>query len=88
MEFTFAREGLYITDLIGQGANTITGDYSRGAIGFWIKNGEITYPVNEVTVAGNLKSMFKHMTPASDLEFLYAVDAPTVRIDGMSLAGK
>ena len=82
------KEGLYITDLIGQGANTITGDYSRGAIGFWIKNGEITYPVNEVTVAGNLKSMFKHMTPASDLEFLYAVDAPTVRSDGMSLAGK
>ncbi|MSO98716.1 MAG: TldD/PmbA family protein [Rhodospirillaceae bacterium] len=81
-------EGLYVTDLIGQGVNTLTGDYSRGAIGFWIKNGEITYPVNEVTIAGNLKSMFKHMTPATDLEFLFGVDAPTVRIDGMSLAGK
>ncbi len=82
------KDGLYITDLIGQGANTMTGDYSRGAIGFWIKNGEITYPVNEVTVAGNLKTMFRHMTPATDLEFGHGVDAPTVRIDGMSLAGK
>jgi PmbA protein len=82
------KDGMYITDLIGQGVNTITGDYSRGAIGFWIKNGQLTDPVNEVTVAGNLKSMFKHLTPASDLEFLFGVDAPTVRIDGMSLAGK
>jgi PmbA protein len=82
------KDGMYITDLIGQGVNTITGDYSRGAIGFWIKNGQLTHPVNEVTVAGNLKSMFKHLTPASDLEFLFGVDAPTVRIDGMSLAGK
>jgi PmbA protein len=82
------KEGLYVTDLIGQGVNTITGDYSRGAIGFWIRNGELTHPVNEVTIAGNLKSMFKRMTPASDLEFLFGVDAPTVRIDGMTLAGK
>jgi PmbA protein len=81
-------DGLYVTDLIGQGVNTITGDYSRGAIGFWIRKGELTYPVNEVTIAGNLKSMFKRLTPASDLEFLYGIDAPTVRIDGMSLAGK
>ncbi len=82
------KEGLYVTDLIGQGVNGITGDYSRGAIGFWIKNGELTYPVNEVTIAGNLKDMFKHTTPATDLELLYGVDAPTVRIDGMTLAGK
>lgn len=82
------KDGLYVTDLIGQGVSGITGDYSRGAIGFWIKNGELTHPVNEVTIAGNLKSMFKRLTPASDLELLYGVDAPTVRIDGMSLAGK
>lgn len=80
-------DGLYVTDLMGQGVNGITGDYSRGATGFWIKNGKLTHPVNEVTLAGNLKSMFKHLTPASDLEFLFGIDAPTVRIDGMSLAG-
>jgi PmbA protein len=79
--------GLYVTDLVGQGVNTITGDYSRGAVGYWIEKGELTHPVNEVTVAGNLKSMFKRLTPASDLEFLHGVDAPTVRIDGMTLAG-
>lgn len=82
------RDGLYVTDLIGQGVNGITGDYSRGAIGFWIKDGELAYPVNGVTIAGNLKSMFKHLTPATDLELLYGIDAPTVRIDGMTLAGK
>ncbi|MDX2142230.1 MAG: TldD/PmbA family protein [Rhodospirillaceae bacterium] len=79
--------GLYVTDLVGQGVNGITGDYSRGAVGYWIEKGELTHPVNEITIAGNLKSMFKHLTPASDLEFQYGVDAPTVRIDGMSLAG-
>jgi PmbA protein len=82
------RQGLYVTDLVGQGVNGVTGDYSRGAVGFWIENGELTYPVNEVTIAGNLKAMFRRTTPASDLEFRYGVDAPTVRIDGMSLAGK
>jgi PmbA protein len=82
------RQGLYVTDLVGQGVNGVTGDYSRGAVGFWIENGELTHPVNEVTIAGNLKSMFRRLTPASDLEFRYGVDAPTVRIDGMSLAGK
>ncbi len=81
------KEGLFVTDLVGQGVNGVTGDYSRGAAGFWIENGEITYPVHEVTVAGNLKDMFKRITPASDLELLYGVDAPTLRIDGMSLAG-
>jgi PmbA protein len=82
------RQGLYVTDLVGQGVNGITGDYSRGAVGFWIEKGELTHPVHEVTIAGNLKAMFKHLTPASDLEFLFGVDAPTVRIDGMSLAGR
>ncbi|MCB2107955.1 MAG: TldD/PmbA family protein [Rhodobacteraceae bacterium] len=80
-------QGLYVTDLVGQGVNGITGDYSRGAVGFWIENGELTHPVHEVTIAGNLKSMFRRLTPASDLEFRYGIDTPTIRIDGMSLAG-
>lgn len=79
--------GLYVTELIGFGVNQITGDYSRGASGFWIENGEITYPVSEVTIAGNLKHMFMHLTPANDLEFTFATNAPTIRIDGMTVAG-
>lgn len=81
------KSGLFITELIGMGVNGVTGDYSRGASGFWIENGEITHPVSEITVAGNLTDMFKSLTPADDLEFLYGVDAPSVRIDGMTLAG-
>ena len=81
------KEGLFVTDLVGQGVNGVTGDYSRGAVGFWIENGEITYPVHEITVAGNLKDMFKRLTPANDLEMRYGIDAPTLRIDGMTLAG-
>ena len=81
------KEGFYVTDLVGMGVNGVTGDYSRGAVGFWIENGALTYPVHEVTVAGNLKEMFKRMTAANDLEFRYGIDAPTLRIDGMSLAG-
>ncbi len=65
----------------------ITGDYSRGAAGFWIENGELAYPVSEITVAGNLKDMFRNLTPADDLEFRYGTDAPTIRIDGMTVAG-
>jgi PmbA protein len=79
--------GFYVTELIGMGVNNVTGDYSRGAGGFWIENGEIAYPVNEVTIAGNLKDMFMHMTPADDLEFKRATNAPTVRVDGMTIAG-
>ena len=82
------KSGLYITELIGMGVNGLTGDYSRGAAGFWIENGEITYPVSEVTVAGNLNEMFLNLTAASDLEYRYGIDAPTLRIDGMTLAGK
>jgi PmbA protein len=70
------------------GINGLTGDYSRGAAGYWIENGEITYPVSEVTVAGNLNDMFLNLTTANDLEYRYGVDAPTLRIDGMTLAGK
>ena len=81
------KEGLFVTDLSGQGVNGVTGDYSRGAVGFWIENGQITYPVHEITIAGNLKDMFKRITPANDLDLRYGIDAPTVRIDGMSLAG-
>ena len=80
-------EGLYVTDLFGQGVNGVTGDYSRGCAGFWIQNGEITHAVNEMTIAGNLKTMFQSLTPANDLTLRYGVDAPTVRIDGMMVAG-
>lgn len=78
--------GVYVTDLIGQGVNLITGDYSRGAAGFLIENGEITHPVNEITVAGTLQSMFRELTPANDLEFRYGVNVPTLRIEGMTVA--
>jgi PmbA protein len=81
------KQGLYITSLMGQGVNGVTGDYSRGAAGFWIENGQIAYPVSEITVAGNLKDMFRNLTPASDLERRYGIDAPTLRIDGMTVAG-
>ncbi len=80
-------EGFYVVELIGMGVNGVTGDYSRGATGFWIEKGALTYPVSEVTVAGNLKDMFMALTPANDLEFRYAVNAPTVRIEGMTVAG-
>ncbi len=79
--------GLYVTELIGMGINQITGDYSRGATGFWIENGEIAFPVSELTVAGNLKDMFANLTPADDLVFRYGTDAPTIRVDGMTVAG-
>ena len=80
-------EGLYITELMGQGVNGLTGDYSRGAAGFWIEKGQLAYPVNELTVAGNLKEMFLTLVPASDLEMRYGVDAPTLRIESMIVAG-
>lgn len=81
------KAGLYITDLIGMGVNGVTGDYSRGAAGFWIKDGTLAYPVSEITVAGNLKDMFKALTPANDLVFRYGTNAPTLRIDSMTIAG-
>jgi PmbA protein len=81
------KAGFLVTELIGMGVSTVTGDYSRGASGFWIEDGEIAHAVSEVTVAGHLKDMFLSMTPANDLKFLYGVDAPTVRIEGMTLAG-
>jgi PmbA protein len=82
------NEGLYVTEMLGMGVNMVTGDYSRGAAGFWIEGGRIGWPVAEVTIAGNLAEMFARLTPASDLEFRYGIDAPTLRIDGMTVAGQ
>jgi PmbA protein len=79
--------GFYVTELMGMGVNGITGDYSRGAAGFWIENGEIAFPVSEMTVAGNLKDMFARMIAANDLEFRTGADAPTLRIDDLTVAG-
>lgn len=79
--------GLYVTELIGQGVNPVTGDYSRGASGFIIENGEIAGPVAEITIAGNLLDMYRELTPASDLEHRRSTNVPTVRIEGMMVAG-
>mgnify|MGYP003671001571 CR=1 FL=1 len=81
------EDGLYITELIGFGVNGVTGDYSRGASGYWIEKGALAYPVSELTIAGNLKDMFANLTPANDLEFRYGTNAPTLRIDGLTVAG-
>ncbi len=81
------KDGLYVTELIGMGVNGVTGDYSRGAAGFRIRNGELAEAVSEITIAGNLKDMFMALVPASDLEFKYGTNAPTVRVDGMMIAG-
>ncbi len=81
------KQGLYVNELIGFGINGVTGDYSRGASGFWIENGEIAYPVSEITIAGNLNDMFANMSAANDLEFRFGIDAPTLRVDGMTVAG-
>ena len=80
--------GFYVTELIGQGVDMITGEYSRGATGFWIENGELTYPVSEVTIASNLKDMFMRVTPANDIDRKFGVAAPTIAIEGMTLAGR
>jgi PmbA protein len=82
-------EGLYVTEFLGHGANLVTGDYSRGAGGMWISGGQLAYPVEEITVGGNLKDMFFHITEiGSDLEFRGSVAAPTIRIDGLTVAGE
>ena len=79
---------LYITETIGHGSNIVTGDYSVGANGFLIENGEFKYPINEVTIAGNFIDMFKNISLANDLEFKYATNSPTMMIEGMVVAGK
>jgi PmbA protein len=81
------KQGIYVTELIGQGVNAVTGDYSRGASGFLIRDGQIGPAVAELTIAGNLKDMFKAIIPASDLVLRRGMDVPTLRIDGMMIAG-
>ena len=80
--------GFYVTELIGQGVNMITGEYSRGATGFWIENGELAFPVSGVTIASNLKDMFMRVTAANDIDRKFGVAAPTIAIEGMTLAGR
>jgi PmbA protein len=81
------ESGFYVTEMMGMGVNGVTGDYSRGAAGFWIDKGEISFPVSEMTVAGNLKDMFLRLVAANDLEFKAGIDAPTLRIDDLTVAG-
>lgn len=81
------KEGFYVTELLGMGVNGITGDYSRGAAGFMIRDGALAEPVAEITIAGNLSDIFMHMTPANDLRLRRGTDAPTVRVEGMTIAG-
>src|SRR5271167_338568 len=81
------EDGFYITDMIGMGVNLVTGDYSRGASGFWIENGERTYAVSEVTIAGHLSEIFAGLVPANDLVFRCGTNAPTLRVEGMTVAG-
>ena len=82
------KQGLYVIDLLGFGVNLVTGDYSRGVSGIWIENGELTYPVEEITIAGNLKEMLNNISEiGDDLEFRSSVACPTLRIDGMTIAG-
>ena len=79
--------GLYVTELIGMGVNGVTGDYSRGAAGFMIRDGALAEPVAEITIAGTLQEIFAHLTPADDLRFRRGTDAPTVRVEGLTMAG-
>lgn len=81
------KRGIYVTELIGMGVNGVTGDYSRGASGFLIENGATGPAVAEITIAGNLADMFRNLTPANDLEMRYAINVPTLRVDGMMVAG-
>ncbi|MFZ4408157.1 MAG: TldD/PmbA family protein [Paracraurococcus sp.] len=81
------REGLYVTELIGMGVNGVTGDYSRGAAGFMIRDGALAEPVSEITIAGNVRDMLLHLTPADDLQFRRGTDSPTVRVEGLTMAG-
>jgi PmbA protein len=82
------RAGFYVTELMGYGLNPVTGDYSRGASGFWIDHGEIAYPVSEITIAGHAKDMFRSLRAANDLEFRYGTDSPTLCVEGMTVAGR
>ena len=81
------KQGLYVTEMIGSGVNPVTGDYSRGASGFVIRDGALAGPVDEITIAGNLLAMFRALVPANDLEHRRTVNVPTLRVDGMTVAG-
>jgi PmbA protein len=81
-------QGLLVTEMIGSSIDMVTGDYSRGASGYWIENGELTYPVSEITIAGNLRDIFRNVTPANDLEFTRAINAPSCRVEGLTIAGR
>jgi PmbA protein len=82
------KSGLYVTEVMGFGVNLVTGDYSQGAAGLWIENGELAYPVEEITIAGNLKDMYRNISAiGNDLVFRSAAAAPTLRIEGMTIAG-
>jgi PmbA protein len=80
-------QGFYVTETMGMGVNGVTGDYSQAAAGFWIEDGNIAFPVSEMTIAGNLKDMFLNLSAANDLQFLRGIDAPTLRVEGMTIAG-
>ena len=82
------QRGLLVTELIGHGVNTVTGDYSRGAVGYWIEDGEVQYPVQEITIAGNLKSMFRKITAiGNDVDYRGTVVTPSLQVDDMTIAG-
>jgi len=81
------KSGFYVTEMMGHGVNAVTGDFSQAAKGFWIEDGQICFPVSEMTIAGNLKDMFKTVTVANDLAFRYGIDSPTMRVEGMTVAG-
>ena len=82
------KKGLLITELMGSSINYSNGDYSRGASGFWIENGEICYPVSEITIAGNLVDIFMSLIPANDLEFNFGINAPSCLVENLTLGGK
>jgi PmbA protein len=81
------KEGIYVTELIGMGVNGVTGDYSRGAAGFMIRDGVLAEPVAEITIAGNLNAMFASLVAANDLQFKRGTDSPTLRVEGLMIAG-
>ncbi|MCL4159873.1 UNVERIFIED_CONTAM: hypothetical protein GTU68_025238 [Idotea baltica] len=82
------KKGLVVTDFIGHGANLVTGDYSRGVSGFWVEDGEIAFPVSELTLAGSLPSIFAELVPAADLEIRGTTNAPSLYVEGLTLAGR
>ena len=82
------KQGLYVTEVMGVGTNLVTGDYSQGAAGLWIENGELAYPVEQITIAGNLKDMYRNISAiGNDLRFRSASASPTIRVEGMTIAG-